>query len=80
MKKIDISEAGANLGELVNSFPGARLSKLCGAVNRSPQLVPVERERKPIDLAMLRGVTAKMPFQEQSAGDFIREMRDSDRY
>jgi antitoxin (DNA-binding transcriptional repressor) of toxin-antitoxin stability system len=36
--------------------------------------------RKPIDSAALRRLTDAMPPQSQTAGDFIRQMRDEDRY
>lgn len=37
-------------------------------------------QRKPIDVAALRALTDQMPLQVESAGDFIRRMRDEDRY
>jgi hypothetical protein len=39
-----------------------------------------KKPRKPIDLEMLKRAAAEMPFQTESAGDFIRRMRDSNRY
>ena len=36
--------------------------------------------RKRIDPATLRPVTDGMPVQQESAGEFIRRMRDEDRY
>jgi hypothetical protein len=39
-----------------------------------------ESSRKRIDAAALRAVTDAMPMQPESAGDFIRRMRDEDRY
>ena len=36
--------------------------------------------RKPLDMAAIRKLPESMPFQEESAGDFVRAMRDSDRY
>ena len=38
------------------------------------------KKLKPIDVEMLKRLVEKMPFQSKSAGDFIRRMRDSDRY
>jgi hypothetical protein len=35
---------------------------------------------KPLDLQALRAFRAKLPEQKQSAGEFIRWMRDTDRY
>ena len=36
--------------------------------------------RKRIDAVMLRAVTDAMPTQHESAGDFVRRMRDDNRY
>ena len=44
------------------------------------QITPIERPRKPIDIEALRALTASMPMQSESAGEFIRKMRNSDRY
>jgi antitoxin (DNA-binding transcriptional repressor) of toxin-antitoxin stability system len=33
-----------------------------------------------VDVAMLEALAARLPFQQQSAGEFIREMRDDERY
>ena len=80
MKTVNLAEAKAHLSELVElAFEGEAVQILRRG-KPIAQLVAVERERKPIDLAMLQNLTAKMPYQEQSAGDFIRELRDSDRY
>jgi len=42
--------------------------------------VAAERKRKPIDVAALRALTDKMRLQEESAGDFMRRLRDDYRY
>ena len=44
------------------------------------QLSAVGTPRKRIDVAALRAMTDAMPMQQESAGDFIRRMRDEDRY
>ena len=36
--------------------------------------------RKRIDVAELRAMTDAMPSQDESVGEFIRRMRDADRY
>jgi hypothetical protein len=41
-------------------------------------LKPVER--KQVDVAALRKLTDAMPMQSESAGEFVRRMRDEDRY
>jgi hypothetical protein len=38
------------------------------------------KPRKAIDLETLRKMTANIRLQSESAGDFMRRMRDSERY
>lgn len=40
------------------------------------QLSRAERARKPVDLAALRQLTDAMPAQSETAGDFMRRLRD----
>jgi antitoxin (DNA-binding transcriptional repressor) of toxin-antitoxin stability system len=44
------------------------------------RLVPPEPKKKRIDVEALRKFTESMPRQPVSAGEFIRKMRDEDRY
>ena len=40
----------------------------------------VARKLEPIDWDEIDRIRESMPFQEESAGDFMRRMRDEDRY
>jgi prevent-host-death family protein len=80
MKTVNLAEAKAHLSELVELASKCEAVQILRRGKPFAQLVPVERERKQIDLAMLQNLTASMPHQKQSAGDFIRATRDSDRY
>jgi hypothetical protein len=42
--------------------------------------VPIEVPRVPVDAAVLRAITDGMPEQTETAGDFVRRMRDEGRY
>jgi antitoxin (DNA-binding transcriptional repressor) of toxin-antitoxin stability system len=44
------------------------------------EITAVDTPRKRIDVAALRAMTDAMPMQPQTARDFIRRMRDEDRY
>ncbi|MDW6022756.1 type II toxin-antitoxin system prevent-host-death family antitoxin [Mesorhizobium sp. BAC0120] len=80
MRTVNLAEAKAHLSELVEQAAAGETVQILRRGKPVAHLVPAERKRKPIDLEELRKLTAKMPYQEQSAGDFIREMRDSERY
>jgi len=44
------------------------------------QITPIQRPKKPIDVELLRSVSKRSPRQKESAGDFVRRMRDDSRY
>jgi prevent-host-death family protein len=80
MDAVSLSEAKAHLSELVDRAEAGETVEITRHGKPAARLVPVERKRKKIDVAALRELTARMPFQEQSAGEFMRELRDSARY
>lgn len=44
------------------------------------QLLRVEMHRKPVDLAALHALTESMPMQPEAGGDWLRALRDDQRY
>lgn len=44
------------------------------------RIIAAEMPRKRIDTDALRALTDPMPIQRESAREFIRRMRDEDRY
>ena len=44
------------------------------------RLTPASALRKPVDAAALAAVTDDMALSLENAGDFVRALRDSDRY
>ena len=44
------------------------------------QIVGLGRPRRRIDVQALRALTDAMPLQPETAGDFVRRMREGDRY
>jgi prevent-host-death family protein len=80
MKTVSIAEAKAHLSELVEQAEAG--DPVCITRRGKPvaRIVAVEGKRKPIDVEALRALTDKMAMQPESAGDFVRRMRDTDRY
>jgi hypothetical protein len=75
---LQFARQGTDLGEAIAS---ARVSvERAGAEVKEVMPALDKPLRKPIDIEELRRVAAKMPFQSESAGDFVRRMRDTDRY
>jgi hypothetical protein len=67
-----------NLEEAIASAHAAIIR--AGAKVEEVKVGPADKSRKPIDIEMLRRVAADMPLQTESAGDFVRRMRDDERY
>jgi prevent-host-death family protein len=80
MKTVNLAEAKAKLSELVTDAQNGEVVEITRRGKPVATLVGAKRPRKPIDFERLRALTADMPMQTESAGEFIRKMRDSDRY
>ena len=80
MGNISLADAKAHLSELVDRVAAGD----CVCITRRgvpvAQLTQVSTPRRPIDLASLQAVTGSMQRQSETAGDFVRRMRDEDRY
>jgi prevent-host-death family protein len=80
MKTVNLAQAKAHLSELVDSVEAGEVVQILRRGKPVARLVPTPPKRRPFDLKQLQLLTANMPYQEQSAGDFVREMRDNERY
>jgi prevent-host-death family protein len=80
MDTVSLADAKAHLSELVAR--AERGEDVCITRRGKPvvKLTRVEQPKKPIDFEALRKLRESMPMQSESAGDFIRRMRDEDRY
>ena len=80
MKSVSIAEAKAHLSELVEQAAAGSTVRITRRGKPIAEIRAVETPRKPVDIAALRALRASMPKQKESAGRFIRRMRDEDRY
>ncbi len=80
MSSVNLADAKSHLSELVSQAEAGETVQILRRGKPVAQLTAISSPRKPIDLAWLASITEAMPFQEESAGDFVRAMRDSDRY
>jgi len=80
MGDVSLAAAKAHLSELVER--AAAGDTICITRRGKPvaRIIAVEAARKRVDASALRAVTDTMPMQQEGAGDFIRRMRDEDRY
>jgi prevent-host-death family protein len=77
---VSIAEAKTHLSELVDRVNAGEPVQITRRGKPVAELVALPGPRKKIDIAALQALTDSMPFQEESAGDFVRRMRDEDRY
>jgi prevent-host-death family protein len=80
MDSYSLADAKAHLSELINRVESGETVEITRRGKLVARLTPPEQPRKKVDVDALRALAARLPMQKQSAGDFIREMRDNDRY
>jgi prevent-host-death family protein len=80
MASVSLAEAKAHLSELVERAAAGEAVCITRRGKPIAQLTAVARTAKAVDVSALRALTDSMPMQDQSAGDFVRGMRDGDRY
>jgi prevent-host-death family protein len=80
MKQVNLAEAKAHLSELVAQAAAGEPVCITRRGKAVAQLTAVDVRRKRIDPAALEAITDKMPMQREGARDFVRRMRDDQRY
>jgi prevent-host-death family protein len=80
VEDVSIAEAKAHFSELVERAEAGETVRITRRGKPVARLVPPESKKKRIDVEALRRLTDSSPRQPTSAGEFIRKMRDEDRY
>jgi prevent-host-death family protein len=80
MEAYNLAEAKAHLSELVDRAESGETVEITRRGKPAAKLTPATPVKKAIDIDALRALHAKLPFQNESAGEFMRRMRDSERY
>lgn len=80
MTDISIAEAKAHFSELVERAEAGETVRITRRGKLVARLVPPEPKRSRIDFDDLLKFTESMPWQPESAAEFIRKMRDNERY
>jgi prevent-host-death family protein len=80
MDTISLAEAKARLSELVARAADGETVQITRRGKPVAQITPIQKPRRPIDIELLRSVSRMSPMQEESAGDFMRRIRDDYRY
>jgi prevent-host-death family protein len=80
MLTVNLAHAKAHLSELIDKIEQGEEIVITRRGRPAARLGPVERPRQPIDFKALEEFRNRMPPLRKPAGDWIREMRDDDRY
>jgi prevent-host-death family protein len=80
MITVSLANAKAHLSELVERAAAGEAVCITRHGKAVAQITAVDTPRKRIDMAALQAMTDAMPVQTETARDFIRRMRDEDRY
>jgi len=80
MEDVSIAEAKAHLSELIARVEAGETVRITRRGKPVAKLSAAERPREPIDFEGIKKMREGTTFQKESAGDFIRRMRDEDRY
>lgn len=80
MRNVSIADAKAHLSELVEQAEAGEDVCLTRRGKPVARLTTANRKGKPIDVERLRRLTAMGTRQKESAGNFMRRLRDQDRY
>lgn len=85
MDRINLEDTQESLADVIARVEGgetvivARGGEVVARIE-AVQPQPLSAPRKPIDVDRLRKLTETMTYQEESAGDFMRRLRDEARY
>jgi prevent-host-death family protein len=80
MNSFNIADAKARLSELIEQAESGEVIQIMRRGKPVAQLTAIVKKREPVDLEMLRKLRASLPFGDEPAGEFVRRMRDEDRY
>jgi antitoxin (DNA-binding transcriptional repressor) of toxin-antitoxin stability system len=79
VSEVSLADAKASLSVLVEQVPAGDPVDILRGGKIVARLTAASRPRKRIDSRRLKTLTSHLPRQP-GAGDFVRSMRDSDRY
>ena len=79
MERINLADAKARLSEIVDRVEAGKSIEIVRRGKPAARLVPAKKQRelKAVDIEALRKLRATMPYQQESAAELIRNMRDS---
>lgn len=80
MSTVSLAEAKAHLSDLVARAEAGEEITVTRHGKAVARIVPEHRPRKPISARELRAVVEDLPPEKRTGGEFMRWVRDTDRY
>ena len=80
MTIVKLADAKTHLSELIDRVQSGEDISITKHGKTVARLVAAKPDRKPISFADLKALTDAQTYQSESAADFVRRMRDEDRY
>ena len=85
MDRINLDETQESLSDVIARVEGGETIVVTRGGDVVARIEPASgtaepKTLKPIDFERLRRVRESLPYQEESAGDFMRRLRDDARY
>ena len=77
---VSLAAAKARLSELVERAARGEPVLITRHGKPASMLVSAARMREPIDVQRLQALTRRLPVQPQGAREFVRQLRDEERY
>lgn len=79
MERINLADAKARLSEIVDRVEAGESIEITRRGKPAAKLVPPKKQRalSPVDVEALRKLRETMAFQQESAADLVRRMRDA---
>lgn len=80
MESYSIADAKARLSEIIEQVETGATVDITKRGKLVARIAPPQKPLKPVDVDALRRLTANHSYQHESAGDFMRRVRDEARY
>lgn len=80
MDNINLADAKAHLSELVDRVEAGEDVTITRRGKPAARLIPCHTPRQKIDLKSLSNLTKMQAVQPKTAAEFVRAMREGDRY
>jgi antitoxin (DNA-binding transcriptional repressor) of toxin-antitoxin stability system len=80
MRSVSVAEAKAQLSRLLDAVERGEELEITRRGKPVAKVTRLPPPPKPLDVDAIRRNLADLPWQEESAADLVRRMRDEDRY